>query len=112
MNKKIYINREDELTEKRLLKILRYHRESILPEFITNRGYYEGTGQQIMRREYPDPNKPSNRIVKNYCKTIVENYRGYIAGVPITYDATDSTKDISELLECLRLNDYQNSDSE
>lgn len=110
--KRIYIDAGQDLTAKRLLKILRYHRENVLPEMTFNRGYYEGTGQQIMRRQYSDPTKPNNRIVKNYCKTIVENYRGYITGIPITYSAADADKDITPLLDVLKANDYQNSDSE
>lgn len=110
--KKVYLDRGDELTQKRLLKILRHHKETILPEMQLHRGYYDGTGQQIMAREYSDPTKPCNRIVKNYCKTVVENFRGYITGIPITYAATDADEDIAPLLDVLKQNDYQNSDSE
>lgn len=110
--KKIFIDRDDELTTKRLTKIIRYHREQILPELKFNRGYYDGTGQQIMMRVYEDASKPNNKIVKNYCKTIVENFRGYIAGLPVTYSPTDSEEDIDTLIDVLKANDYQNSDSE
>ena len=48
--KKIFIDRDDELNEKRLKKIIRYHRENILPELKFNRGYNDGLGQQIMKR--------------------------------------------------------------
>ncbi len=110
--KKIYIDRETELTPKRLLKIVRWHRENVRPELQASRGYYDGTGQAIMRRQYSDPTKPNNRIVKNYCKTIVENFRGYITGIPVSYSATDPEQDISLLIDVLKDNDYQNSDSE
>lgn len=109
---KIFIDRDDELTTKRLTKIIRYYRESTLPELMFNKGYYDGTGQQIMQRIYEDSTKPNNKIVKNYCKTIVENFRGYICGIPITYAPTDSDKDIWPLIDVLKANDYQNSDSE
>ena len=82
MINKIYINKEDELTVRRLTKIIRYHREKILPEMLFNRGYYDGIGQRIMKREYEDPTKPNNRIVKNYCKSTVENFRGYMGRRP------------------------------
>ena len=108
---RVYIDRDTELNLKRLLKIINYHEQRILPEMRFNRGYYDGDGQEIMHREYPDPTKPHNRIVKNYCKTIVENFRGYITGIPITYSAKEG-QDITDLLDCLTLNDYQNSDSE
>ncbi len=109
---KIYIDRDKELNSKRLLKILRHHWETVLPELRMARGYYDGTGQQIMRRTYEDPSKPNNRVVKNYCKSCVENFRGYITGNPVTYAAHDADKDISNLLDVLQANDYQNSDSE
>ena len=110
--KKIYIDRDDELNTKRLQKIIRYHQENVLPELKFNRGYYDGLGQQIMKRQYKDASKPNNRIIKNYCKTIVENFRGYIAGIPVTYQPVDSQVDVTPLIDCLRMNDYENSDSE
>lgn len=109
--KKIFIDRDNELNQKRLKKIINYHRQNILPELQKSRGYYDGSGQEIMSRTYSDTTKPNNRIVKNYCKTIVENFRGYICGVPVTYSPS-SDKDITPLLDCLKSNDYQNSDSE
>lgn len=112
MIKKIYLDRDDELTVKKLSKIILYHRNTVLPELVFNRGYYDGTGQQIMRRTYEDSTKPNNRIVKNYCKSIVENFRGYIAGLPITYSPVEADKDIWPLVDVLKANDYQNSDSE
>lgn len=110
--KKIFIDRDDELNTRRLQKIIKYHRERVLPELLFNKGYYDGSGQEIMKRVYEDSSKPNNKIVKNYCKTIVENYRGYIVGQPITYTPVENGKDIWPLLDVLKLNDYQNSDSE
>lgn len=110
--RKIYIDADDELTTKRLTKIIRYHTEHILPEMKFNRGYYDGTGQQITQRTIADNSKPNNKIVKNYCKTCVENFRGYITGIPITYAAMDADVDASTLLQCLTDNDVINSDSE
>lgn len=112
MIKKIFIDRDDELNQKRLKKIIQYHRQNVLPELQMSKGYYDGTGQDIMRRVYEDPTKPNNRIVKNYCKTIVENFRGYICGLPITYSPSETDENIDALVDCLKLNDYQNSDSE
>ena len=109
---KIFIDREDDLNSKRLTKIIRYHREHILPELKFNKGYYDGTGQQIMNRVLEDTSKPNNKIVKNYCKTIVENFRGYICGIPITYSPVETGKEIWQLIDVLKSNDYQNSDSE
>ena len=109
--KKIYIDKDEILNSRKLIKIMRYFNEQILPELKFNRGYYDGTGQQIMQRQFADADKPNNKIVKNYCKSIVENFRGYIAGVPVTY-AASAEQDITTLLETLKQNDYQNADSE
>lgn len=69
-------------------------------------GYYEGVGQRIMQRIYEDATKPNNRIVKNYCKTIIDNFTGYITGKPITYNTDDA------FFECLKENDVEAQDSE
>ena len=90
---------------------MRFFRDKTLPELKRSRGYYDGTGQEIMRRTYADATKANNRIVKNYCKSAVDNFRGYIAGQPITYAANDDS-DISALLDCFNENDIINSDSE
>ena len=105
----IYLDKNEELTSTKLSKIIRYHQQHVLPVLKENRGYYDGTGQAINTRVYDDPSKPNNRIVKNYCKSIVENYRGYICGVPITYSNDDNAEVLSRLL---KENDVINSDSE
>ena len=110
--KKVFIDREDELNTSRLKKIIQFHQQYILPELKFNKGYYDGTGQQIMNRVLSDPTKPNNKIVKNYCKSIVENFRGYISAKPISYTALGADQDITTLMEVLNNNDYQNSDSE
>lgn len=109
---KIYIDKEDELDAKKLGKIMRKFRDSMLPELKRRRGYYDGSGQEIMNRVYADPTKPNNKIVKNYCLSIVDNYRGYICGKPITYAAKNQDDNIDALLECFKDNDVVNSDSE
>jgi SPP1 family phage portal protein len=65
-----------------------------------------------MKRENADETKPNNKIVKNYCKTAVENFRGYICGKPITYTSNEEKIDITPLLDVLKSNDFQNTDSE
>ena len=105
-------------------------RTEIQPKLHKRRDYYDGTGQEIMNRKFMrtvtttdsegniierrevDTAKPNTKVVKNYCKTIVDNFRGYIAGQPITYSAADTDGDISALLDCFNENDIINSDSE
>ena len=109
---KIYIEKNEALSARKLQKIISYHRTNILPQLQRNKGYYDGVGQQIMKRVKKDPEKPNNKIVKNYCKSIVENFRGYITGIPVTYSSFYNDVNISPLLDCLRFNDYENVDSE
>ena len=90
-------------------KILRSFTQGTLPTLIRNRKYYEGD-QDINRRVFSDATKPNNKVVKNYCREIVDNYTGYIAGVPITYTAKNG-KDITPLLDVFEYNDYINVDN-
>lgn len=64
-----------------------------------------------MRKQGTDPalNKPCNRIVTNFCKSIVDNFQGYLTGIDITYT---SDEDIEGLQDILNYNDVSNEDSE
>lgn len=108
---KIYIDREQEMTPTVLGNIISHFDTTIKPKLKFNQGYYDGTGQAIMRRTMSDPTKPNNRIVKNYCLSIVDNFQGYLAGIPVTYSANEDD-DISILLDVLKENDVVNTDSE
>lgn len=107
---RIYLDLSQDLNIKRLSKILNYYEQSIKPAKAFNKGYYDGTGQAIMNRIIEDDSRPNNRIVKNYCKTITDNFRGYICGKPITYSSRNDS-DISLLLDTLVANDVVNADS-
>ena len=69
--------------------------------------YYEGK-QNIINKSYKDASKPCNKIVKNYCYSIVNNYEGYNVGIPITYNSND---DITALVDVFNYNDIKNADS-
>lgn len=69
--------------------------------------YYEGK-QNIINKSYKDTSKPCNKIVKNYCYSIVNNYEGYNVGIPITYNSND---DITALVDVFNYNDIKNADS-
>lgn len=109
---KLYIDKDQELTTSILSKLIRYFNDRVKPDILMYKGYYDGVGQKIMRKPHEDASKPCNRIVKNYCLTIAENFCGYITGNPITYAAKSDEQDISLLLDCLNRNDVANSDSE
>ena len=70
--------------------------------------YYMGN-QKILRKTYRDPSKPCNRIVTNYCDNIVNNYTGYITGLPVTYK---SDRPMDEVQAVLNYNDVKTKDSE
>lgn len=108
---KILFDKGEELTPQVIGKVIRKHESTNVPMLNAARGYFEGRGQAIMKRPNPDPTRPNNRIVKNYCKTIVENFQGYLAGNPVSYSGADGM-DISALQEILNDNDVVNTDSE
>lgn len=92
--------------------MIRLFETKVLPNLKFNRGYYDGTGQAIMRRIQEDATRPNNKIVKNYCATIVDNFNGYLTGNPITYSANDVNQNMQALQYVLDSNDVVNADNE
>lgn len=91
-------------------RMLRKFQTDCAPYFRKAKGYYDGRGQAIMSRVISDSTRPNNKIVKNYCATITDNFQGFLTGQPITYSAKDDC-DISPLLDILEDNDIVNTDS-
>nr|DAS38629.1 MAG TPA: PORTAL PROTEIN [Caudoviricetes sp.] len=89
-------------------KIIQRWRTEEHPNLCRYFDYYMGN-QAILRKHYKDPSKPCNHIVTNYCDNIVNNYTGYITGLPVTYK---SQADMTEVQEVLRYNDVKTKDSE
>ena len=92
--------------------MIRLFETKVLPSLKFCRGYYDGTGQAIMRRIQEDSTRPNNKIVKNYCATIVDNFNGYLTGNPITYSASDANQNVVALQDVLDSNDVVNADNE
>lgn len=67
--------------------------------------YYNGK-QKILNKTYSDPSKPCNRVVTNYCRSIVSNFAGFNLGIPATYQVDDNVQYF------LRYNDYIQKDTE
>lgn len=109
---KFYFDKAEEITPETVGKLIRKFNIKCLPSLRFNRGYYDGRGQEIMKRVQGDASRPNNRIVKNYCATIVDNYQGYLTGNPISYAALDSDNDIEPIQEVLSSNDVANADAE
>lgn len=102
-----YINQLEELTETRLLKIINDFTLNKLPILQRYKDYYDGN-QDILYKQYRNPDITHNAVISNYCYNIVSNYEGYLCGLPITYN---SEEDISDLTNILDYNDVHNEDS-
>ena len=101
------INRNEELTVDKISRIIQSFELSEKIKLQKYYDYFRGK-QVILNKSYADSSKPCNHIVKNYCFSIVNNYQGYIAGVPITYTANE---DITSLIDVFNYNDIENADS-
>ena len=93
----------DTLTLGKIINAFLLHEAPILQRYFD---YYEGM-QDIMKKIPSDVGKPCNHIVVNYCDNIVQNYLGYLAGIPISYE----NDDFDDVKEILNYNDTPNEDS-
>lgn len=104
-----YLNRDVELTPALLQKIMNSFLTGARPLRKKYKDYYDGK-QKILQKAYNDASKPCNKVITNYCSDIVSSYSGYIASSG--YISYTSQNDITEVMECLRYNDYQDEDSD
>lgn len=101
------ISKDEGLTHQRLGKILEQFQTNELPRMNNSWNYYVGK-QPILQKRYSDKTKPCNKVVVNYCYSIVKNYLGYLTGIPIQYD----NKDFEEVFDILKYNDVVDEDTE
>lgn len=101
------INKNEELTADKISRIVQSFELSERIKLQKYYDYFRGK-QAILNKQYADASKPCNHIVKNYCFSIVNNYQGYIAGIPVTYNSND---DITSLIDIFNYNDIENADS-
>lgn len=85
----------DEFQTKELIKLQNYW------------NYFKGN-QKIMSKKPTDAGKPANKVMTNYCYNIVQNYRGYLTGLDITYT---SDTDLDAVQDVLNYNDVHTVDS-
>lgn len=104
-----YLNRDAELTPALLQKIMNSFLMGARPLRKKYKDYYDGK-QKILQKAYNDASKPCNKVITNYCSDIVSSYSGYIASSG--YISYTSQNDITEVMDCLRYNDYQDEDSD
>ena len=100
------IERSADLGPEYLGKVLLQFQTKELPKLNKWWKYFKGQ-QKILQKQAPE-GYPNNRVVTNYCYNIVENYRGYLVGKPITYE----NYDFDEILDVLNYNDVATEDSE
>ena len=80
-----------ELTADKIKDIINFWQLNDRPKLNTKYKYYIGE-QAITKKAYADPSKPCNRIVTNFCHSIVQNYLGFNIGVPVTYQVDDNVQ--------------------
>ena len=85
------------LTEERMNQILSTFQTSDLPKMKKLRNYYDGN-QEILYKAPVDAGRPDNRIIINYCKTITDNYSGYLLGKQLSFMGENIDK-IQEILD-------------
>lgn len=102
-----FINENEKLSTTKIGEIINIFRTNELPKMERYRNYYLGK-QDIMRKTVNDDTKPCNKIVVNYCNSIVATYNGFMTGKDITYT---SDEDIEEIQNILNYNDYSNEDT-
>ena len=96
-----YLNKETQLTEALLQKIINKFTTEKLPILQQWKNYYDGK-HAILSKTYSDASKPCNRIVTNFAKIIADTYNGYICGKPVSYT---SPEDITAIQDTINYND-------
>ena len=104
-----YLNKNTELTEALLSKMINRFRLNVEPRLRKYKNYYDGL-QAILNKSYKDASKPCSRTVTNFAKNICDSYCGYLATPG--YISYSSPEDIEVVMDILRYNDYQAQDSD
>ncbi len=101
-----YIDKTKEMTIDYLQTIINIFITKYKPKLVRYKRYFDGK-QDIIFKPQTDE-KPSNIVVTNFTSLIVDNFQGYLTGLPITLKSKD---DIEELQRVLKSNDYQTEDN-
>lgn len=106
-----YINRETELNEKMLKKMMERFTLNDEPKMKKWKNYYDGI-QAILQKSYSDASKPCNKSVINYCKNIVDSYTGYLATPGYISYRSENEAQFEDIMNVLKYNDYQAEDAD
>ena len=102
------IDKDKELNANLLGKIIQTFQTRDLPKLIKLYDYYNGK-QDIMKKIPTDTGKPCNKVMTNYCHSIVQTYNGYLTGIDIAYN---SENNFDEVQDVLNYNDVHSADAE
>lgn len=103
------IDKNKELTVSDIQKIINNFEMTQKPVLNNWKNYYDGK-QKILQKTDSGTGKPNNKLVVNYCNNIVDNYSGYMAGIPVSY--TSEQKTFEEIQNVLNYNDFKAEDSD
>lgn len=101
------IPRDAELTNEYLNKVLLDFQTKEMPTLNRMMKYYEGK-QKILQKQATDSGRNANKVVVNYCYSIVKNYLGYISGIPVRYN----NDEFEDIIKVLNYNDVHQEDTE
>lgn len=104
---KYLIEKDTEITPQILGQYLQKFQTKELPILKRMWNYYIGK-QKILFKQSKDESKVFNKIVTNYCKYIVDNYRGYLVGIPVSYE----NENMQDVIDILNYNDVESEDAE
>ena len=102
------IDKDEVLSFEKMADIIQSFEFKDKPILENYNNYYLGK-QAILNKTVSDASKPCNRIVVNYCQSIVSTFAGYLTSIDITYS---SNEDITDIQDILNYNDVASVDSE
>lgn len=77
------MDKDTVFSEKLILKLIEDHKLE-RNRVLRMKKYYDNMND-ILNRNYTDPNKPQNKLSHNYAAYITDNFVGYMVGKPISY---------------------------
>lgn len=83
-----YMHRGEEMTPERLVELIGWHRQLVSSTLKPLADLYE-VDPEIFRKERPEDGKPDNRIAAAHCKTVVDEFNGYMCGIPVRISCDD-----------------------
>ena len=82
----MFLDINEELTAAKITQIIQKFCTGERIRMKRYQNYYDGR-QDIIYKTVNDASKPCNRIITNYCASIVDNYSGYLTGIDIAYSS-------------------------